>query len=752
MSSQADVVELNMTPLAVKSSLSASECDRESPERNANFGTGFRYFRIHQGGIYLGLRYGLGVLISIGNMFVLTWWIGPRAYGVFVTAIGLTTFLVGLTRNGIDTYLVRRVEKPDRSLYDVASTLILAFSVALLAFGVAAVPLLRRWYGNSEFVGPYLALLVTSPLVGLAGPATAKLDRELKFTLVAQIELSGQFLALIVSLLLAWRGFGVWAPVAGQLAWQISGTIAALAAAGFVPRLRFDRAVSREMLTFGAGYTASIRTWQLRTLVNPLLVGRLVGAEGVAYVGFAIRVAEGLGFIRVAAARLAIAGLAALQKDRKQIRAALESAQTIQVIVLGPLLCAFALTSPYVVPALLGARWTPSLQVFPFVALGVLVNSIFNLQASALFVIGKQWLVLKAFALHAGLLVVSTVLLVPLLGIVGYGWADLIACGGYLFLQDGISRTIGISYRKLLPWAVAFAAPLFAPLLRPRWSVTLLLPFLAAVAIWQWGRIRYRIGSGEGQIGREIARQMRHVLTFVLKARQRGPTYVLAVATYVLRSFAYSVGMAVLPRIKRILKTRTRDANGRQLQPSRFHFLAEEIPRITDSVPDSLKERTLAEATHILDDCFTFRGITHRFPGAINWRTRPQGNRSWEWDLNRHRYFLTLGTAYYYSGREQCLDKLIELWDEWIAANPVAASPAWGEPFEVATRLRNWIFAFCLLERSGKASQVRLDSLVHAICTHAHFLYSHLEYHWPNNHLLLEAKALYEAALVFPDH
>src|SRR5579884_3357564 len=56
---------------------------------------------------YLSARYGVSMLVNVGNMLVLTWWIGPHAYGIFVTAVGLTTFLSSLTRFGTDTYLVR---------------------------------------------------------------------------------------------------------------------------------------------------------------------------------------------------------------------------------------------------------------------------------------------------------------------------------------------------------------------------------------------------------------------------------------------------------------------------------------------------------------------------------------------------------------------------------------------------------------------------------------------------------------------
>jgi len=121
------------------------------------------------------------------------------------------------------------------------------------------------------------------------------------------------------------------------------------------------------------GLTASLRTWQLRTLVNPLIVGRFVGAEGVAYVALAIRIAEALGSFRLAAGRMAIAALARLQDRRHEFRRALEQALFLQVVTLGPLLCAFALTGPYIVQHFIGARWMPSMQIYPFAAAGVLV-------------------------------------------------------------------------------------------------------------------------------------------------------------------------------------------------------------------------------------------------------------------------------------------------------------------------------------------------------------------------------------------
>jgi PST family polysaccharide transporter len=432
------------------------------------------------------VRYGLGIFISFANMLVLTRWIGPHAYGLFVTALGLSSFLAALTRGGIDTYLVRVEPAPSQKSYDVANTLVLGCSLVLMTVGSATVPLLARWYGSREFIAPFLATLLTVPLVGLAGPATAKLERALNFRAVAGIELGGQALALLVGVGLAWRGCGVWAPVVGLLAWQLWAAGGAMRAAHLALRLRLDFAESRKMLSFGLAYSASLRVWQLRSLVNPLLVGRFAGAEGVAFVGLAIRFADGLGFVRSAAGRLAIATLSRLQHDRLRFQSTLERAVRIQVVSLGPLLCGFALLAPLILPRMLGLRWMPSLRIYPFVAAGVLVNSVYNLQASALYVAGRQWLVLRAYGLHVSLLGAGTLLLLPRFGIAGYGWAEVLACGGYALLHASGKRFARVSYRQLGWLAFVFLLPPFMLLSRGIWGLALWAPLLVLLVVEVW--------------------------------------------------------------------------------------------------------------------------------------------------------------------------------------------------------------------------------------------------------------------------
>ncbi len=441
-----------------------------------------------RGVAYIAARYGCSSLVNAGNVLVLTWGIGPRAYGIFVTAVGVTTFLASLTRAGLDTHLVRSEESPRREDCDTAFTLILSISIVLCALGVLVLPLLTRWLQGHSFAVPYLVLLLTVPLIGMAGLPLAKLERALRFQEVAKIEFGGQLSAFVVSAILAWRGLGVWAPVIGHVTWQLFVLLAATRASGFLPRLKVDWDRARHMIGFGLGFSASVRVWQLRNLVNPLIVGRFLGTEAVAFVALAMRAVEALSFVRTAIGRVAIAALARLREDPERCQRMMQKGARLQLFALGPAFLLLSVLGPPLLPKLLGARWSSALLVLPFVAAGALINSVFVLEASALFVEGRQWIVTRSYLWHVAILLTGTAILVPSLGIVGYGWAELAACIPYAILHRGLQPSLRVSLRATMPWLAAFVSALLGSMLADpmRWMLWLPLVFLLWRKACRW--------------------------------------------------------------------------------------------------------------------------------------------------------------------------------------------------------------------------------------------------------------------------
>lgn len=356
---------------------------------------------------------------------------------------------------------IKLLDDTERAASPTARDLLAVFfrqkRIAMVAFGVGCLAVMAYTLAAPSYRSEMKVLLRR----GRVDPVVAPTPSQAEFTRVAGIELAGQFTGLIASVTLARMRVGVWAPVAGQTAWQILVLISTFYASSVKWNCRLRVNEARRMLRYGIGLTVSLRAWQARTLVNPMLVARFAGAEAVAYVALAVRIAESLGALRLAAGRIAIAVLARLQHKTEQFRSALEQALHVQVLTLGPLLCGFALSGSFVMKHIIGVRWMPSLAVYPFIAAGVLVNSVYNLQASGLFVMGKQWIVTSAFAVHVALLAGVTWLLVPRLGIAGYGWAELGACAGYWIIHSGTEKSMSPSYRRLAPLTAGFIAILF---------------------------------------------------------------------------------------------------------------------------------------------------------------------------------------------------------------------------------------------------------------------------------------------------
>jgi PST family polysaccharide transporter len=428
-------------------------------------------------------RYGLSTFVNLGNMLVLTWWIGPRTYGVFVSAVTITTVLASLARCGFDIYLVR-AEEDSREVRNLAFTLTAVASSLLAGIGLALTPWLRDWYREPTFPYPYIVLLLTVPLIGMAGPPMAILERQLRFREVASIELGGQFASFLVGTALAWRKCGIWAPVLGHVAWQSLVLIAALRAARSRFRLTRELKHAREMLAFGTGVSASLRVWQLRSLVNPLLVSRFAGPEGVAFVALAIRVAEGLSFVRTAAARVAIAALASTRHRLETWKNGLRNATVAQVVLLGVLLAGFGVAGPLVVPWLLGERWAPMLGVYPFVAAAVLMQAAVNLEVSALIVAGRQWAVTRAYLWNVFVLLSASIVLVPRFGISAYGWAEVAACVTFFGIHRELRKLVSISFGPVIVWLIPFLILCSWPLLPAGWRALSIVPLAVLLARW----------------------------------------------------------------------------------------------------------------------------------------------------------------------------------------------------------------------------------------------------------------------------
>lgn len=452
--------------------------------------------QVLKGGAYLAVRQMVGLVLSFGGALLMTRLLGPANYGLYAGAYGIV-FLVGdLGGLGVDVYLVRRRETAEEQVYHHAFTLLLLSGGVLLLLSYLAMPLLR-FVLDPRFLPPLQAMLLTMPLGLVRIVPAARLERDLNYRVVSAIDISSQLSFYGVALVLALMGWGVWALIAGYWTMQVWSVLWTFAATRYRPRLMWSRASTLDMLKYGLGYQAGHWLWVTRTLVNPVVVGRYLGPEGVGYIALAIRLVETLGFVKRVTYRLSIAALAKLQGDYGRLRRALEEAMGLQVLAIGPLLAGFATTASVVLPLVFGPRWRPALEVFPLIAFGYMVNAVFNMHSSVLYVLRQNRSMVLVNAVHVVLFVGGSLALVPRFGLVGYGLAEIVALGSYAVIHTRVARLFTFSYAQAIPWFVGFSIPLFAAYLPVPWRITLWAPLLLVALL---PRPRRQVGEYLGYL------------------------------------------------------------------------------------------------------------------------------------------------------------------------------------------------------------------------------------------------------------
>jgi O-antigen/teichoic acid export membrane protein len=398
--------------------------------------------KVLRGGAFLACRQAIGIALGLAGVVLVTRVIGPGQYGLYAVAIGIVSFLCALGTWGLDVYLLRGTEQPDEREFHQAFTLLLCISaVFLVGLGILS-PFIASFVKIQGVARLVVFLAASIPLNLLAVPAIVKLDRDLNFKQVAINELAGQASTYAVAIPLAFAGSGAWAPASGFLTQQLVLMALSYRSAAYRPSLHWDTALILKMLKYGLAYSSSIWVWQLRGLVNPFIVGRFAGAEAVGYVAVSIRFAEVLSFAKTATWRIAMATFAKISDDRGRLRNSITEGMRLQAMAVGFPLAVFALVGPFLILLGLGHNWTPALAVFPFIALSYLSNAMFNLHCSVLYLLGENSQVRVFCAAHMVLFAGSAALLVPHLGIRGYGWAEMIALLSYVVIHTYLVRQI----------------------------------------------------------------------------------------------------------------------------------------------------------------------------------------------------------------------------------------------------------------------------------------------------------------------
>jgi PST family polysaccharide transporter len=292
----------------------------------------------------------------------------PRDFGLMAMVVTFSLLLTNAPPNGfIDSILQRK--DIDRALATNLFWINLGIGVLLAVAFAAAAPLVALFYHEPAVAPINLAMSITILFSTAPCIHASLLRRAMRFPALARNDLIARAAAVAASIAFAFKGWGYWALVMGQIALALSTFIGVWLLCPWVPGFPQRRAGTREALGF-AGHISTRYSinYFVRNFDN-LLVGWRFGANPLGYYKKAYDLFTlPLTQIVSANANVAVSALSRVREDRPQFLRYLMGATGMLAFLGMGIAGDFTLIGKDIIRLLLGPNWGTAGWIFIFFA------------------------------------------------------------------------------------------------------------------------------------------------------------------------------------------------------------------------------------------------------------------------------------------------------------------------------------------------------------------------------------------------
>ena len=362
--------------------------------------------RVLRGGLTRVGAQGVLFVLRVGSIMVLARLLEPADFGL-VNMVTVVTGVLGLFRDaGLSMVTVQRVTISHAQV-SALFWLNLFLGVGLMALSVAIAPAFAAFYHEPRLYWVAFAIGTGFLFNGASVQHSALLQRQMRFTALALMDVISCVISVAVSISMAMLGYRYWALVGLALSLSITSCAAAWALAGWTPGLPRRGVGMVSMMRFGGIVSVNQFVMYVAYNTDKLLLGRFAGAEALGLYGRAYQfVSVPTEVLHQAVSGVALSALSRLQTDAGRFKSYFLKGYSVFVAVTIPITVACTLFASDIVYVLLGPKWTAAAPLFRFLAPTVVAFALINPVGWLLFATGQVNRALKmAFVIALPLIV-----------------------------------------------------------------------------------------------------------------------------------------------------------------------------------------------------------------------------------------------------------------------------------------------------------------------------------------------------------
>jgi len=230
-------------------------------------------------------------IVGLATTLILAKLLTPEQFGIVAIASMIIEVLQLLKDMGLSEALIYQ-HREDAVLVDTAHTILVGFNTLLFVIAAVLSPFVAQYY-HSPIIMPVIIVL-SSNLIwdSLRSVPRTLIRRNIDFGKLVIPEVVPVAISCVISIVMAFTGFGVWSLVAKTVVHSLLGFLLLRHILPYRPSFRYDKAAARELFHYGKFIVGTTMLLVVLYNIDRFYVSSVLGLAAVGIFDLAMRISD----------------------------------------------------------------------------------------------------------------------------------------------------------------------------------------------------------------------------------------------------------------------------------------------------------------------------------------------------------------------------------------------------------------------------------------------------------------------------
>lgn len=354
----------------------------------------------------LGAR-GVEFIVSL----ILARMLAPEVYGDIALITVFITILQVFVDSGLGNALIQKKNADDLDFSTVFFFNVFVCTVLYcIMFFIS--PFIADFYNSADLCAVIRVLSLTILISGVKNVQQAYVSRNFLFKRFFFSTLGGTLFAAVIGIVLAYKGFGVWALVVQQVSNAFIDTVILWLTVKWKPKMIFSVSRLKSLFSYGWKLLVSSLLDTVYDNVRQLIIGKMYSSSDLAFYNKAKQFPQFIiSNINTSINSVLLPAMSEVQEDKQRVKAMTRRSIKTSTYIMAPLMMGLAFCGETIVELLLTKKWLPAVPILRIFCITYTFYPIHTANLSAIKAMGRSdlYLILEICKKIVGiLLLVST--------------------------------------------------------------------------------------------------------------------------------------------------------------------------------------------------------------------------------------------------------------------------------------------------------------------------------------------------------